>query len=195
MIYFTSDLHFFHTNILKYDNRPFSNVEEMNKALIDNWNSIIKKDDIVYILGDFGYIQIHEGIEILKQLKGKKILILGNHDNHTVNNYYKMGFDLVLQEAVIKCGQKTFKLAHYPYKYSKLKMWWIRITTGKKYTKINKYSPVKGNEDFLLHGHVHSGFEKINLKKKQIHVGCYAWKYAPVSVTQIHDLIDLTLNL
>ena len=53
MKYYISDLHFDHTNVIKFDNRPFKDVEEMNNALIHNWNSVVKKNDIVYVLGDF----------------------------------------------------------------------------------------------------------------------------------------------
>ena len=51
--YFIADTHFNHKNILKYCNRPFSNVKEMNEKLIENWNNTVKKDDVVYMLGDF----------------------------------------------------------------------------------------------------------------------------------------------
>ena len=54
MIWFTSDLHFNHLNILKYEpkSRPFENVAEMNEALIKNWNDRVKPEDTVFVLGD-----------------------------------------------------------------------------------------------------------------------------------------------
>ena len=55
MIYLSGDLHFNHSNIIKYCNRPFKNVEEMNRVIIDNWNALIKFDDTVYHLGDFAF--------------------------------------------------------------------------------------------------------------------------------------------
>lgn len=74
-IYFISDTHFDDKNILIYSRPEFKNIKEMNKKIIENWNSIITNEDIVYHLGDVG------NYELLKQLKGKIIVILGNHDN------------------------------------------------------------------------------------------------------------------
>lgn len=78
----TSDTHFFHKNILKYckNTRPFSSVEEMNEALITNWNSLVKKDDIVYHLGDFGFAPASQLVEIIKRLNGTIYFVPGNHD-------------------------------------------------------------------------------------------------------------------
>lgn len=55
--YYISDLHFGHYNIMRFDNRPFNSVEEMDKALIDNWNSVVSEGDTVYILGDFCWLK------------------------------------------------------------------------------------------------------------------------------------------
>lgn len=85
MIYFTSDLHFFHDNIIKHVNRPFHNTEEMNKTLIKKWNSKITYDDDIYILGDFTMKGSDLAIEVLSKLKGKKYLVGGNHDRFVDN--------------------------------------------------------------------------------------------------------------
>ena len=53
MLYFTSDHHFWHTNIIQYCNRPFVSIEEMNEVLIQNWNDLVLPEDEVYYLGDF----------------------------------------------------------------------------------------------------------------------------------------------
>ena len=82
MIYFTSDTHFNHTNILKYEpeTRPFETIEEMNETLIANWNNVVKEEDTVYVLGDF-FMGMLDAIEpIYNRLNGKVILIRGNHD-------------------------------------------------------------------------------------------------------------------
>lgn len=80
MIMYTADLHFGHKNIIAFDKRPFANVNEMDKTLIKLWNERVQKDDDVYILGDFCYKSDNEPSWYLKQLKGKKHLILGNND-------------------------------------------------------------------------------------------------------------------
>lgn len=79
--YFTADTHFYHNNVIKYCNRPFSSVEEMNESLIHNWNSVVSNTDIVYHLGDFGFAKPEYLINIFRRLNGReKHLILGNHD-------------------------------------------------------------------------------------------------------------------
>lgn len=79
-IWFTSDLHFGHRNIIKFCNRPWETVEEMDKALIENWNSVVGKNDIVFDLGDFAFAPNWRWKEIISQLNGKHYLILGNHE-------------------------------------------------------------------------------------------------------------------
>ena len=79
MIYFTSDLHFYHVNIIDLCERPFIDIEEMHKTMIDNWNAVVGKEDEIYIFGDF----VFKGSgaqtnEILRQLNGKKYLIKGS---------------------------------------------------------------------------------------------------------------------
>ena len=82
MIYFTSDLHLFHDNILKFDNRPFNDVEEMNLEIIKRWNNKITDEDVVYILGDVSYGSAKDTIDIIKQLNYKELhLVVGNHDS------------------------------------------------------------------------------------------------------------------
>ena len=88
-IWIISDTHINHENIIKYSNRPFANVHEMNEAMCDNWNDTVKNPtDIVYHLGDV-YMGLkdngkektsHKG-NLLFKLRGRKRLILGNHDN------------------------------------------------------------------------------------------------------------------
>ena len=78
-IWFTSDHHFGHANIIKYCERPFNSVGHMNASMIGSWNGVVASDDTVYYLGDFA-MQPHLVAEILPQLNGKKLLIAGNHD-------------------------------------------------------------------------------------------------------------------
>jgi calcineurin-like phosphoesterase family protein len=77
MKFYTSDQHFDHTNVLQFEDRPFSCVEEMNAALIENWNNTVKDKDEVCILGDFAFAKGDHVNQLLKCLHGKKSLILG----------------------------------------------------------------------------------------------------------------------
>lgn len=86
-IWFTSDQHYDHKKIIEYEkeHRPFATVEEMNEKLIENHNSLIKKNDTVYHLGDFCFSR--ESIWIAKKLNGKHRLIMGNHDCYPTELY------------------------------------------------------------------------------------------------------------
>lgn len=84
--WFTSDIHFYHKNIIKYSNRPFKDVDDMNSSLIRNWNERVDTNDTVYSLGDFAFAKIGKILEILSQLNGNIHLINGNHDEEIVNN-------------------------------------------------------------------------------------------------------------
>lgn len=162
----------------------------MNKALINNWNSVVHKDDTVYVLGDFGFGSIMGCRDILNTLNGKKILIKGNHDRHKNSAYISMGFSFVAQEMVLKFGKLYFKLSHYPYRQSRIKEWWEMLKRRKNYRDINRKKPVPGVENYLIHGHTHSGAIQFDKKKKQIHVGCFLNNYTPFSLYKIFDIIE-----
>ena len=88
-----ADTHFGHANIIEYENRPFSNVYEMDYRLIELWNSVVGNDDLVYVLGDFTLSRKKEIItNLLHQLYGKKVLIMGNHDTRKPKDYIECGF-------------------------------------------------------------------------------------------------------
>lgn len=79
-VHFTSDNHWFHKNIMKYSNRPFTSVEDMTQKMIKLWNKRVNPEDTVYHLGDFAFGRIEKIEELLKQLNGRKRFINGNHD-------------------------------------------------------------------------------------------------------------------
>ena len=111
--FYIADTHFGHENIVKLDNRPFSSVEKMNTAIFGNWNRVVGKNDIVYILGDFLWQHSKEYIEFAKSLNGVKRLIKGNHDR-TNGADYKGIFQVIKDyEKVDDNGRKVI-LSHYP---------------------------------------------------------------------------------
>lgn len=110
-LFFTSDSHWWHTNIIKYCNRPFSSIEEMNEKLVQYWNETISKDDIVFHLGDFAFCGPTKVREIKEQLNGKIILIKGNHD---YDSTLKL-FDNVFDQLLLNLNGDLVYLNHYPF--------------------------------------------------------------------------------
>ena len=159
-IYFTSDLHFGHANIIRFCNRPYENVEEMDRALIENWNSVIDKDDTVYVLGDVFFCKFNDALKIMDQLNGHKNLVYGNHDKVIRNNdILQKRFSLILDDLdEITIDNHKVILCHYP-------MWsWNQASRG----------------SIQLHGHIHSN-EPVQPDKRQYDVGVDNNNYFPVS--------------
>lgn len=114
-IFFTSDLHFYHENIIRFCNRPFSSVNEMNEKLIDNWNKTVTDDSIIFVLGDVCFGSSSNWNSCLSALKGKKILILGNHDMKNITDGAMRFFDYVTQQMFITISNRKVYLNHYPF--------------------------------------------------------------------------------
>ena len=91
-VFITSDTHFGHANIIKYAGRPFDSVEEMDEALVENWNSVVKQGDKVYHLGDV--TMNSKSLDILSRLNGRKVLIKGNHDIQKLKFYTPHFYDI-----------------------------------------------------------------------------------------------------
>ena len=115
MIYYTSDLHLGHANIIKLCNRPFSDVTAMNEALINNWNARITNADTVYIIGDLMFRTADDPTIYLDRLKGKKHLIIGNHDKSWMKKVeLSKYFESVERMLVFGNGKCKVTLCHYP---------------------------------------------------------------------------------
>lgn len=97
-----ADLHFGHTNVIAYSQRPFADAEQMNKTLIRNWNNVVSKDDIVYVLGDFTLSRRTEFIsEMCGKLNGHKVLVMGNHDTRKPADYIACGFRTAIRKPIL----------------------------------------------------------------------------------------------
>lgn len=190
-IYFTSDNHIGHENILKFADRPFQNIKHMENGLIKRWNSRVRKNDLVYILGDFIWstVKPEEYRAIMNRLNGEKILIIGNHDRVRELSALNLGFRYAAREAKIRVGEHIITLSHYPYRWgfwktlkAKLKL----LLKGKRFVNKNENRP-KDEGGWLLHGHTHS---KEAVNGRQIHVGCDSWDCYPVSLGKILNIIE-----
>lgn len=127
-----ADTHFCHANIIKYCERPFVTVDEMNAAMIFHWNIVVSDDDVVYHLGDFAFGPgSHNQVgPILEKLNGYKILLRGNHDRDSNAWYERQGFDKVIgRKQVYKYADGVY-MSHAPY-------------------------PLRP-PDIVIHGHIHN---------------------------------------
>jgi len=184
-IFFTSDTHFNHENIIKYAMRPFVNKDEMNEALIKNWNSVVKPDDIVFHLGDFMFGNINRFWEFRSRLNGKIYLIHGNHDYKMMSEgNIEEGFeDICSQMNIVVDGQKIY-LNHFP------------LLT---FDGIFKNKPT-----WQLFGHVHSNqyhpytspdMGRLSyLLPFQYDVGVDNNNYTPVSFNEVKEIITKQIS-
>ena len=170
-VWFTSDLHFWHKNICKYCNRPYETVEEMNQGIIDNWNSVVKEDDIVFVLGDLGFCGIEKLRPLMSQLKGKIILIQGNHDPDSVIStlYYEKiinDFDKLMSITIIgdeECPNQELTLCHFPM--------------------IDWYNKEKGS--WMIHGHQHQLPKTPSCSAVHYDVGVDKNNWTPINFEQL----------
>lgn len=107
-----SDHHFYHKNVIRYEDRPFKDLEHMKKMLIKNHNSVVTNNDVVFFLGDVSFTNKEKTKEIITQMYGHKILIRGNHDTKSRNWYLDVGFAEVIDYPIIYKGY--FILSHEP---------------------------------------------------------------------------------
>jgi len=189
--FFTSDMHFGHVNILKYTSRPWSDVDQMTKALINNWNEVVDHGDLVIIAGDSVMGIRHKNLPLMKHLHGFTVLFPGNHDHcHPMyagkHNFaenvklYKQYFDDIL-DATVPFEYEEFVCSHFPYNYEEAD----RI--GRDFSE---WEP-KDEGRILLHGHVHKEWQYALSERgtPMVNVGVDVWNYTPVSIETIRELI------
>ena len=161
--YIISDLHFNHKNIIRIDNRPFEDIGQMNDRIINNWNKVVQSDDTVIIAGDFCFGGINDWKYFLNKLKGKKILVLGNHDNE--KKIPKECFVQITHILKYKYKEVYFNICHYP----------IMSWDGMFHNTIHCF------------GHIHAGkndFENLTLPNS-FNVGCMLHNYTPICLDEI----------
>ncbi len=166
--FFTADFHLGHANIIKYCERPFSSLEEMNETIIKNHNERVKEEDEVYFIGDFcfrnsaggkeGEGTPNKANEYLKRLNGKFIFIKGNHDR---NNSLKV----ITESSTINYGGKRIYLVHNP-----------------------DFANIDYDINFVGHVHQHYKFKRLRRGEKItdiINVGVDCWQFKPVTFEEI----------
>ena len=180
-VFFTSDTHFGHSNIIKYCARPFDTTNNMDEALINNWNAKVPKDGIVYHLGDFAWGSINYWEKIREQLNGEIILVYGNHDEKYLNNerMYKL-FKEVTPQKKIWINKIPIYMNHYPF-----------LCFGGSYKGLGA--------TWQVYGHVHSnprseeGLDHkrlVNCFPTQYDVGVDNNNFTPISFDELHSYIN-----
>ena len=170
-LFFTSDTHFFHKNIIHFCQRPFNDINDMQEKLISNWNNTVPKDGIVFFLGDFAFGNSTEWIKIINQLNGYIYFILGNHDLQNCNNLKHLE------------NKNSTCLSHMAY---------IKIIETSQVIVLSHY-PLLTYPKHLwnLCGHTHSSkINKFNFFKTQYDVGVDNNNYTPVSFKEIKEKIQ-----
>lgn len=182
-IFFTSDTHFGHENIIKFCNRPFKSKKEMDKILIENWNNKVPDDGLVFHLGDFAWGDFKFWTYIREKLNGTIILIKGNHDFRNgpqSEAQYRTLFAKSIMQMHIKIENRHILLNHAPF-----------LCYGGTYRDFNGLV-------FQLFGHVHSGpnivgkdaERLIHLFPTQYDVGVDNNNYTPISWYEVRDIIE-----
>lgn len=156
-IFFTADTHFNHSNIIKFCNRPFGNVLEMNEVLIEKWNTKVKQGDIIYHLGDIGFGEYRY---ILDRLNGRIVLILGSHDGNALIPRNKSRFKDIYRLFEIQEKGQNITLCHYA-----MRVW-----------------PKSHHGAWYLYGHSHNRLETFG---KSFDVGVDGHNFEPWSFDEV----------
>ena len=192
--FFTSDLHLFQAEVLKYSNRPFENIKEYQDAIIKRWNSVVPSYGIVYILGDLGIVGRSKDINnLISKLHGTHVVIRGNHDKGS-NYLYKCGIDVVLESATIYINNQRVEMNHCPPRgifredVSNMRGS-LPSENWHGESKHDRITRDYNDDSIWLHGHTHKN-ESERILGKMFDVGVDANKYTPVSISQIESWIS-----
>jgi len=187
--FFTSDTHFGHQRIIELCNRPFSSVEEMNEAMIERWNAVVRPTDTVYHMGDVAMGRIAESLPLVGRLNGRKKLVPGNHDRifsgekakqrERFTPEYEKVFQEILPEQVALNLDGRWDgvfpiLCHFPY-------------SGDSHGE-DRYAdkrPIDVGTP-LIHGHVHDSWQ---FNGRMFNVGVDVNNFTPVHEDVVRDWI------
>ena len=167
-VWFISDTHFDHANIIKYCNRPFKNTEEMNNFMLKTWNDTISKVDLVFFVGDMAFGRSSRKPKWwVEQLNGQKVYIKGSHDKGIRPTSEGLESVLFIADAVIiQLEDKKIYVVHEPYKIPQ--SW----------------------KEWTIHGHVHNNSPHLDLILKRFNVSVEVIDYKPRNLKYFLDIID-----
>lgn len=168
-VFFIADTHFSDSNIIMYENRPFSSANDMDSILVKNWNDTVSENDTVFFLGDFSFCNKEKTAEICHSLNGEKFLVMGNHDTENEHFYYECGFSGV---------------SRYPIIYSNF---WI-LSHEPLY--INRNMPYAN-----IFGHVHGNPIYKDVSERSFCVSVERINYTPIEISEIQRRILEKENL
>lgn len=180
-IFFTGDLHFGHENILAFDNRPFSSVEEMDAELVRRWNAKVSADDTVYVLGDMIWKSYgNEAAELIRSLNGRIILIKGNHDRFLHSTEAKAALADVkdYDDIVVTFEDGTKRrciLSHY----------FIPLYNGHFRQAIHLHAHSHFTVEADIEVDIADRLNEAGIRTEIYNVGCMYWGYEPVTLDEI----------
>lgn len=163
--FFIADTHFGDRAIIEFEGRPFKSIKEMSEILVDNWNSVVSEEDVVYILGDF--IEISSKIkyeDIIKDLNGELVLIAGNHDKNFLDTYVKLGIEVIDYPIIL---DNFWILSHEP----------MYVNTKSPYANI--------------FGHIHNNPMYKTVSSRSFCVSAERINYTPISFEEIKRQVYL----
>ncbi len=183
---FYSDPHYGHANIIKYCDRPFEDVEHMQREMIARYNAMIGLDDVVVWCGDcaMGHKKLDRLRDVLATLNGTKWLVRGNHD-HEPAAMLSAGFAVVADVLFLRIAGMSCRVYHYPPAWADA----MHVKDG--HDKYESVRPPEVPGEIIIHGHTHVTH---TAEKNLIHVGVDAWGYAPAPYERVAELIEKTPN-
>lgn len=179
-VFWTSDIHFFHLNILKYDKRPFSSIDEMAEKIIENWNQKVDDDSVIFIVGDValgGKGRAEQVAKILDSLNGTKILIAGNHDTYVKYEPCRSKFlfirdylEVLIEDDTPLYGNKNqvVVMSHFPM------LSWNHMS----------------HRSWMIHGHQHhNGVVDPGALRVDVGINGSGYNYSPQSYWDLKDIM------
>lgn len=164
-VFFTSDLHVGHANVIRYSKRPFKDVDEMDAELVRRWNSVVQPEDHVYVVGDFALCHPRRALEVRRQLRGTIYLVLGNHDKGVKAETYDFAWVkdyYVYKHPLLDGNKQNIVLFHYAMRV------WDKAHHGA----------------WAIYGHSHGSLPD-DPNALSLDIGVDNWDYTPVSFEQI----------